>query len=182
MGLRAIRLKSDPVLRKKSRPVTEFTARTCNLLDDLRDTLIEANGLGLAAPQVGILRRAVVIVRDEEYVELVNPKILEREGEIGVFEGCLSCPNERAWIMRPQRVVIEAQDRNGKKLKLECLDMAARAACHEIDHLDGTLFTDLADRIFTDDELDELIARQEEEEERAESEKRKKVAQKDDKK
>lgn len=166
MGLRTILLKEDPLLRKTSRPVTEFGKRTHDLMDDLRETMVSANGAGLAAPQVGILRRAVVIVRDDEIVELINPEILEQSEEtVGAYEGCLSCPDMRGYIERPVRVVVKAQDRNGKEFTLECRDMAARAALHETDHLNGKLFIDLADQIFTDEELDEMFAEQEEEDE-----------------
>ncbi len=146
------------MLRKTSRPVTDFGKRTHDLMDDLRETMVRADGAGLAAPQVGILRRAVVIVREDEIVELINPEILETSEEtVGAFEGCLSCPDMRGYVERPVRVVVRAQDRNGKEFTLECRDMAARAALHETDHLDGRLFIDLVDRIYTDEELDELF-------------------------
>ena len=158
MGLRKILFNGDEILRKKSRPVTEFTARTAALMDDLRETLVDANGAGLAAPQVGILRRAVVIVRDEEIVELINPEIIEKSDELeGLYEGCLSCPNQRAYIERPDKVTVSAFDRNGKQFQIECEGMAARAACHEIDHLEGVLFIDLADEIYTDEELENMM-------------------------
>ncbi len=166
MALRNILLKEDPALRKVCRPVTDFGARTATLLGDLGDTMLEAEGLGLAAPQVGILRRAVVIVDGEETVELVNPEIIARSEEtVGAFEGCLSCPDERAYLLRPVKVTVKAQDRNGNRFERAFEDMAARAACHEIDHLDGKLFIDLADRVYSDEELDELLERRDEEEE-----------------
>ncbi len=166
MALRNILLEGDEQLRKHSRPVTDFGQRTRDLMTDLGETMVKANGAGLAAPQVGILRRAVVIVRDDEIVELINPEIIERnEEEVGLYEGCLSCPGLRGLVMRPTYVKVKAQDRNGKWFELECNDMAARAACHEIDHLDGKLFIDLVDRVYTDEELDELFAQMEEEDE-----------------
>ncbi|MEG1984206.1 MAG: peptide deformylase [Oscillospiraceae bacterium] len=164
MGLRTILLNGDETLRKHCRPVTDFKQRTHELMTDLAETMVAANGLGLAAPQVGILRRAVVIVRGEDIVELINPEIIERsEDEVGMYEGCLSCPNEHGRVMRPVRVVVRAQDRDGKQFELECLDMAARAACHEIDHLDGKLFIDIAERVYSDDELDEILSEEGEE-------------------
>ena len=176
MALRKIILKDDETLRKKSRPVTDFGEKTAAFMNDLTETLIDAEGLGLAAPQVGILRRAVVIVRNKEYVELINPEIISAsDEECGTFEGCLSCPDERGYVMRPVKVTVKAQDRNGKWFELECEEMAARAACHEIDHLDGTLFLDKTDIIMSDEELDELLERQAQEEEaRQEKEKAKK--------
>lgn len=163
MALRNILINGDEQLRKHCRPVTDFGAKTAELMTDLAETMVKANGLGLAAPQVGILRRAVVIVREEEIVELINPEIIERsEEEVGAYEGCLSCPNMRGMVMRPRHVRVKAQDRNGNWFELDCEEMAARAACHEIDHLDGKLFIDLVDRIYTEEELDEMFENEEE--------------------
>jgi len=163
MALRNILINGDELLRKKSRPVTDFGPRTAALMDDLRETLIDANGAGLAAPQVGILRRAVVILHGEdELVELINPEILWKSEELeGAYEGCLSCPNQRGYIERPLKVRVRAQDRWGKTFELDCEGLSARAACHEIDHLEGTLFIDLADELFTDEELDEMLGGEE---------------------
>ncbi|MEG0750541.1 MAG: peptide deformylase [Oscillospiraceae bacterium] len=166
MGLRKVLSRKDEMLRKKCRPVTDFGGKISDLMDDLRETMVASHGAGLAAPQVGILRRAVVIVRGDEIIELINPEILERsEDKVGEFEGCLSCPNQRAWIMRPRVVKVRAQDRSGKWFELECEEFAARAACHELDHLDGVLFTDFADKVFTESELDEMLSEQEEDDE-----------------
>ena len=124
--------------------------------------MVQANGAGLAAPQVGILRRAVVILNNDEIVELINPEIIEHSEETeDEYEGCLSCPNKRALIARPSKVTVRAFDRAGNEFTAEYEGFAARAACHEIDHLEGTLFVDLADRIYTEDELDELLAAEE---------------------
>ncbi len=165
MGIRNILIEGEPTLRIKSRLVTDFGVKTANLLDDLKETMVQANGAGLAAPQVGILRRAVVIVNGEDIVELINPEIIESSEETeGEYEGCLSCPNKRALISRPSKVKVHAFDREGNEFKAEYEGLAARAACHELDHLEGTLFVDLADRIYTEDELDELLAETEEEE------------------
>ncbi len=154
MALRNILIEGDPQLRKKCREVTDFSDKTAALMDDLRETLIDANGLGLAAPQVGILRRAVVIVRDDEIVELINPNIVEKSGEVTLEEACLSCPGVSGEVTRPRKVTVEAYDRHGEKFSIECTDMAARAACHELDHLDGTLFIDIASVLHYEDEED----------------------------
>ncbi len=162
MGLRNILINGDEQLRKHCRPVTDFGQKTKELMTDLAETMVKADGAGLAAPQVGILRRAVVILRGEEIVELINPEIIARgQEEVELFEGCLSCPNMRGLVSRPKYVRVRAQDRDGNWFELDCEDMAARAACHEIDHLDGKLFIDLVDRIYTEEELDELFAEEE---------------------
>ncbi len=162
MALRRILTEGEPTLRKHSRPVTDFGARTWTLIDDMRETLIEANGLGLAAPQVGVLRRAVIIVNnDGEMVELLNPEILEQsEEKVGAYEGCLSVPGERGWLERSTHVKVAAQDRLGVPFTIELDDMAARAACHEVDHLDGTLFIDLVDELITEEELEEILEKE----------------------
>lgn len=150
--------KENETLRKKCRPVSEFGGRTNILLDDMKETLLDSGGVGLAAPQVGILRRAVVLLDGEEMVELVNPEIVERGEELeGAYEGCLSCPGLRGWVERPKHVKVRALDRFGKVFEREFDDLSARCACHECDHLDGTLFIDLCERTYTDEELDELI-------------------------
>ncbi len=150
MALRNILTKEEPLLRKKSRVVTDYNERIAQLMDDLIDTLKEANGLGLAAPQVGILRRAVVMVDGEEVVELINPEIVSREGEIGMEEACLSCPGLAGYVVRPEKVTVRAFDRNGKEFTREFEGISARAACHETDHLDGVLFIDLAEDVHDD--------------------------------
>ncbi|NMA06341.1 MAG: peptide deformylase [Ruminococcaceae bacterium] len=145
MAIRTILKDEDPVLRKRTRAVTDFSARISELLDDMRDTLEEANGLGLAAPQVGILRKAAIIVDGEEIVELLNPELIDSEGEVGMDEGCLSFPGKYGYVRRPQKVTVKAQDRNGRPFTREFADLSARAACHEIDHLNGILFIDLVE-------------------------------------
>ncbi|MDO4566327.1 MAG: peptide deformylase [Oscillospiraceae bacterium] len=174
MGLRKILDRSDEALRKKCRPVTDFGERTAALMDDLRETVVAANGAGLAAPQIGTLRRAAVIFNGEEIVELINPEIIRRaEEEDTDIEGCLSCPDERAFIARPKTVCVRAQNRHGESFELELEDFAARAACHELDHLDGVLFTDHADIVYTEEEFEELMrewAEEDEEDERLELE------------
>lgn len=165
MALRNILVEGDPQLRKISRPVTDFGKRTADLMDDLAETMEVANGVGLAAPQVGILRRAVVIIRNDEVVELINPEIIESSDEEEGIEGCLSVPGKSGYVVRPKHVVVKAQNRNGEWFELECEELAARAACHEIDHLDGILYIDKAADVMTDEELDELADEDYEEEE-----------------
>lgn len=163
MALRKILTDKEAILRKKSRPVTEFGPRTAQLMDDLRETMVAAEGAGLAAPQVGILRRAAVILREEEIVELINPVIISRSAEqVGLFEGCLSFPGKRGYLLRPQKIVVRAQDRTGKPFELECEDLAARAACHETDHLNGIVFVNLVERLYTEEELELLLAQENE--------------------
>ncbi|MGN0700830.1 MAG: peptide deformylase [Oscillospiraceae bacterium] len=144
MALRQIVKIGDDVLRKKSRPITDFNQKLHTLLDDMKETLAKAEGAGLAAPQVGMLRRVVVIdVRDNHgVIELVNPEIVAAEGVQCGTEGCLSLPGEFRDIERPARVTVKAQDRFGKEFTITGEGMLARAFCHEIDHLDGVLFID----------------------------------------
>jgi peptide deformylase len=160
MGLRRIIRKGDISLKKKSRPVTEFNARLHILLNDMLETLKEADGVGLAAPQVGILRRVVIVadISGEEpvYHELVNPRIVEREGEQIGPEGCLSLPNIWGVVTRPEKVKVEAQDRYGAPVTLEAEGLLARACCHELDHLEGVLFDEIADRFLSPEEVEEL--------------------------
>ena len=140
MALRNIIKEGDPVLNKKCRPVEKFDGRLHTLLDDMRDTMYNADGVGLAAPQVGILRRALVIDIGEGLIELVNPKIVMKSGEQHEQEGCLSCPGEYGITLRPKYVKVKGQDRFGNDVTYEGSDLLARALCHEIDHLDGVLF------------------------------------------
>ena len=145
MALRKILTDGDPALHKMCRPVTSFDARLHTLLDDLKETLADANGAGLAAPQVGILRRVVIVVDAEDnMLELVNPEILSREGEEEAVEGCLSFPGEFGFVTRPYKVKVRYQDRTGQVLEKEGEDLFARCVCHELDHLDGVLFVDKA--------------------------------------
>jgi peptide deformylase len=172
MATRNILKDGERGLLKKSRAVTDFNKRLHILLDDMRETLIEANGLGLAAPQVGVLRRVALIVDtslegeslEEQIIELVNPEIINQEGEQTGSEGCLSVPGVYGIVTRPEAVKVRAQDRHGKRFKLEVKAIAARAVCHEIGHLDGVIFTSIAERLLTAEELAEQ-ARQDEQEE-----------------
>ncbi len=144
MAIREIRLSGDEILRKTSREVEEVTDKIRELLDDMVETMHKYNGVGLAAPQVGILKRAIVIdlYDGEEPLQLVNPKIIKAKGKQEVEEGCLSFPNEYAKMVRPKEVTVEALDRNGKKVKITGKDLLAQALAHEIDHLNGILFVD----------------------------------------
>jgi len=164
MAIRTILRGDDPTLNKQSRIVDEFNRRLHVLLDDMRETLIEANGLGLAAPQVGVLRKAALIVDvnietdkpNEQIIELINPEIVEFSGEQKGSEGCLSIPNVYGMVSRPNTVRVRAQDRFGGLFELVCHELTARAVCHEVDHLNGVMFTSLTDHILTEEELKEL--------------------------
>ena len=163
MALRTILTDQDPALHKVCRPVTSFDGRLHDLLDDLKETLAHANGAGLAAPQVGILRRVVVVVDgNEEMLELVNPELISQEGEQEGLEGCLSVPGRWGIVKRPMKARVRAQDRNGNFFEAEGEEIVARCFCHELEHLDGHLFTERADRLYTNEELDELLQAQEE--------------------
>lgn len=145
----------DEVLRKKCRPVTEITPRIIRLLDDMKATLHKANGVGLAAPQVGVLRRiAIVECEPGELIELINPEIIEQSGEQEEIEGCLSVPGKWGITKRPEKVKVKATDRNGNSFTVEGEGLLARALCHETDHLDGIIFYDNAVRMLSEDELE----------------------------
>ncbi len=143
MAKRIIFNKSEPILHKVCKPVTAFDEKLAKLLDDMHETLSAADGVGLAAPQVGFLKRICVIDAGEGYYELINPEILESSGTQRDVEGCLSCPNEWGYVTRPMQVKFKAQDRNGIWYKKEVEGLFARAVCHELDHLEGRLFVDL---------------------------------------
>ncbi len=144
----------DPTLRKVCRPVDEITPRIVTLLDDMIETMRRANGCGLAAPQVGVLRRIAVIEVEEGTVyELINPKIIAFAGEQTESEGCLSNPGEYGWTKRPKAVTVRAMNRHGEEYELSGTDLLARAICHECDHLDGKLYTDVQIRPVTEEEL-----------------------------
>ena len=160
MALRNILTKEQPLQYKKSRPVKDFNERLHQLLDDMAETLLNANGVGLAAPQVGVLRRAVLVIEtnvaedeDEYIIELINPEIIEIEGEQDGPEGCLSVPGEYGLVKRPMRVKVRAQDRNGEFFEGEGTGLTARCFCHEIDHLEGIVFTSKVERMLSEEEL-----------------------------
>lgn len=165
MALRKIVLQGDECLTKVCRPVTDFNSRLHTLLDDMTDTLLDSGGVGLAAPQVGILRRVCVVLNeDDEVIELVNPEIIFTDGEQTGLEGCLSIPGKYGVVTRPEVVRVRAQDRNGDFFEVEDSDLTARCFCHEIEHLDGHLFIEHTDRLMTEEELQEFICQQEESE------------------
>ena len=157
MAILNIVKEGDPVLRKECRPVGEITPRIIRLLDDMRETLIDANGAGLAAPQVGVLRRIAIVENDGQFIELINPEIIAREGVQNEIEGCLSVPDVWGITERPEKVTVRATDRNGKEFTVEGEGLLARAFCHEIDHLSGKLFTDEAVRILSPEEVKEML-------------------------
>ena len=146
-----IRKVGDECLRKVCRPVEEITPRTLTLLDDMVETMRAADGCGLAAPQVGILRRIVVVeVEEGNVIELINPKIIATAGEQEGAEGCLSVPGRRGVVKRPKHVTVRATNRNGEVFEISGSDLLARAFCHELDHLDGKLYIDRASRMEED--------------------------------
>ncbi len=159
MAIRNIVKFGDKVLEKECRPVESFDERLSQLLDDMKETLADANGAGLAAPQVGVLRQVCVVDVGEGPIELVNPKIIKTEGEQTGTEGCLSYPDKWGVVTRPMKVTVKAQDRNGKHFKVMGEGLCARAFCHEIDHLHGVLFTSHATRMMTTEELEAEAAK-----------------------
>ncbi|MEG1477093.1 MAG: peptide deformylase [Oscillospiraceae bacterium] len=166
MALRMIVQEGDPILNKVCRPVTNFDEKLGQLIDDMRETLSGAEGYGLAAPQVGILRRVFISVdernmdEDEEmpedyelsFLEFINPEIISSEGEVVAYEGCLSFPGHNGEIVRPKKVTVRAFDRFGKPFTLEAEDMLARCICHETNHLDGVTIMQLADHFLEDED------------------------------
>ncbi len=164
MALRNIVTVGDSVLTKVSRPVTKFDRRLHQLLDDMTETLLDACGVGLAAPQVGILRRVVVVDTGEDGVlELVNPEIIAQSGEQTGLEACLSVPGEYGIVTRPNEVTVRAQDRDGNWFEAEGEGLIARCFCHELAHLEGQLYTAVAERMLTKEELQAMAEQQEEE-------------------
>ncbi|HBH95067.1 MAG TPA: peptide deformylase [Ruminococcaceae bacterium] len=152
MAKRNIVMFGDELLRKRCREVTVFDDRLWVLLDDMYETMTEANGVGLAAPQVGILKRVVVVDIGDGKIELINPVITSAKGKQRDKEGCLSSPDLWGYVERPAKVKVTAQNRYGKEIKIEGKELLARALCHEIDHLNGIIFTDLADEMIEDEE------------------------------
>ena len=161
MAIRKIVLQGDEILTKKCRPVTEFNQKLHDLLDDMGETLLDANGAGLAAPQVGILRRlAVVLDEEDEIIELVNPEIVSSSGEQTGLEGCLSVPGKFGLVTRPNVVRVRAQDRNGDWFEVEGEELTARAFCHELEHLDGHLFVEHVDKFLSEEEIEDYYRQQ----------------------
>ena len=154
MGLRKILTDKESSLHKVCRPVTSFDQRLHKLLDDMRETLIDSGGVGLAAPQVGILRRVVLVDVGEEILELVNPELVSTDGEQEGPEGCLSVPGRYGLVKRPYYATVKAQDRYGEWFEAEGEELIARCFCHELDHLDGILYTQVMERFLTEEELE----------------------------
>ncbi len=152
MAIRSIRIVGDEVLRKRSKEVIKFDDRLSLLLEDMKETMTKSDGVGLAAPQVGVLKRVMIVNTGQGLVEFVNPRIVSQEGEHIWEEGCLSIPGKSGKVCRPKKVVISAKDRAGRDFELNGIGLMAVAICHEIDHLDGILFTDKVMEVINDDE------------------------------
>ena len=170
MAIRTVLTDDHPSLRKTCRPYTEFGPRLHQLLDDMKETMLSENGVGLAAPQVGIIRRACVVLETnvpegekEYFIELVNPEIVSADGEQEGGEGCLSFPGRYGIVRRPMHVVVRAQDRNGEYFEVEGEGLTARAFCHQIDHLNRQVFLDKAERMLSEEELAEMYGGDKEE-------------------
>ena len=162
MSKKKIYTIGEPLLRQVSHPVKKFDLRLSMILRDMAQTMYEADGVGLAAPQIGLMRRIVVIDVGEGILELINPEVIAAEGEIAMVEGCLSVPGRRGCVTRPETVTVRAQDTKGKHFEVTANGLLARALQHEIDHLNGVLYVDLMDyEIFPDDEeeddLDDVV-------------------------
>ena len=164
MSLRTIRELGDPVLTKRAKEVKEMTPKIRQLIEDMKDTMYEADGVGLAAPQVGMLKRIVVIdisAEQDQPVVLINPEIIEKDGEQTGWEGCLSVPGKSGQVTRPQHVIAKALNENMEEITIEGEDLMARAICHELDHLEGNMYVDLVEgRLYTNEELDEMFAKE----------------------
>ncbi len=154
MGLRKILTDKEPALHKVCKPVEVFDRKLHKLLDDMVETLVDSGGVGLAAPQVGILRRVVVVDIGDSVLELVNPEIITTEGQQEGAEGCLSVPGKYGLVKRPYLVKLKAQDRDGNWFEAEGEELIGRCFCHELDHLEGILYTQVMERFLTDEELE----------------------------
>ena len=153
MGLRKILNDKDPALHKVCKPVEQFDWKLHKLLDDMRETLVHSGGVGLVAPQVGILRRVVLVDTGDEILELINPELIETDGEQVGPEGCLSVPGKYGLVKRPYYAKVRAQDRDGQWYEAEGEELIGRCFCHELDHLDGILYTQIMERFLTEEEL-----------------------------
>ena len=166
MALRLIRELGDPVLGKKAKTVKEMTPKLKALIEDMKETMYDSDGVGLAAPQVGMLKRIVVIdvsAEQNQPIVMINPEILEQDGEQTGWEGCLSVPGKSGQVTRPRHVKAMALDENMQEFIIEGEDLLARAICHELDHLDGHMYVELVEgRLYTNEELDELMEKEEE--------------------
>ena len=155
MALRTLRYEGDEILRKISKPVKEITPKIITLLDDMAETMADRNGVGLAAPQVGVLKRIVVINLDDELIELINPEIVTTEGEQEKSEGCLSMPGKSGLVARPFKTVVKALNRHGEEITVEGEEYMSVALNHELDHLDGILYIDKVIEMDPDDDDEE---------------------------
>lgn len=165
MALRNIREIGDPILNQRAKEVREMTPNLRALIEDMVETMRHANGVGLAAPQVGVLKRLVVIECEEgELHVLINPEIVERDGEQTGYEGCLSVPGKTGIVTRPNHVKVKALDETMEPVTVEGEELLARALCHELDHLDGHLYTEMAEELYTNEELEEMQAEEDEDE------------------
>ena len=165
MALRNIREIGAPILNQRAKEVREMTPNLRALIEDMVETMRHANGVGLAAPQVGVLKRLVVIECEEgELHVLINPEIVERDGEQTGYEGCLSVPGKTGIVTRPNHVKVKALDENMEPVTVEGEELLARALCHELDHLDGHLYTEMAEELYTNEELEEMQAEEDEDE------------------
>ena len=163
MAIREILKQGEPALSKVCHPVTVFDQKLWDLLDDMKETLADAGGLGLAGPQVGILRRVAIVVNEkDEMLELVNPEIIAQQGEQDGLEGCLSVPGLWGFVKRPAWVKVKALDRNGKEFEVEGTEITARCFCHELAPLDGHLYTELAGKLYNSEELEQMMDEEEE--------------------
>lgn len=153
MALRKILTDAEPALHKVCKPVEKFDKKLHTLLDDMRETLIQSGGVGLAAPQVGILRRVVLVDTEEEILELINPTLVQTDGEQVGAEGCLSVPGKYGLVKRPYYAKVRAQDRDGNWYEAEGEELIARCFCHELDHLDGIIYTEVMERYLTEEEM-----------------------------
>lgn len=165
MALRNIREIGDPILNQRAKEVREMTPNLRALIEDMVETMHHANGVGLAAPQVGVLKRLVVIECEEgELHVLINPEIIARDGEQTGYEGCLSVPGKTGIVTRPNHVKVKALNENMEPVTVEGEELLARALCHELDHLDGHLYTEMAEELYTNEELEEMQAEEDEDE------------------
>ena len=171
MALRTIRELGDPVLEKKAKAVKEMTPKIRQLIEDMKETMYDADGVGLAAPQVGMLKRIVVIdvsAEQDQPIVMINPEIVGQDGEQTGWEGCLSVPGKSGQVTRPQHVVAKALNEEMEEFTIEGEDLLARAICHELDHLEGHVYVELVEgKLYTNEELEELAAKEEEEVEAA---------------
>ena len=171
MALRTIRELGDPVLEKKAKAVKEMTPKIRQLIEDMKETMYDADGVGLAAPQVGMLKRIVVIdvsAEQDQPIVMINPEIVRQDGEQTGWEGCLSVPGKSGQVTRPQHVVAKALNEEMEEFTIEGEDLLARAICHELDHLEGHVYVELVEgKLYTNEELEELAAKEEEEAEAA---------------